>query len=107
MSFEMASTNLVVELSIVLTILMGWRFTLAEFAGAPIMVAILVLLFRAFLPRRLVRDARAQAIARPTPCPAPVTSAVLPPRSMAKLIACLSRRHRRSDRDGRHSERTG
>src|SRR5207302_5839511 len=61
MSFEMASTNLVLELSIILTVLMGWRFTLAEFAGAPVMVMILVLLFRAFLSRRLLQEARAQA----------------------------------------------
>jgi uncharacterized membrane protein YraQ (UPF0718 family) len=61
MSFEMASTNLVVELSIILTVLMGWRFTLAEFAGAPVMVAILVLLFRAFLSPRLLREAKIQA----------------------------------------------
>src|SRR5204862_5369166 len=57
----MASTNLVLELSIILTVLMGWRFTLAEFAGAPVMVAILVLLFRAFLSRRLLQQARDQA----------------------------------------------
>jgi uncharacterized membrane protein YraQ (UPF0718 family) len=61
MSFEMASTNLVLELSIILTVLMGWRFTLAEFAGAPIMVLILVLLFRRFLSSRLLREATAQA----------------------------------------------
>src|SRR5579863_7881713 len=44
MAFEMASTNLVVELSIIMLVILGWRFTLAEFIGAPIMVALLVLL---------------------------------------------------------------
>src|SRR5712691_4575047 len=39
MAFEMASTNLVVELSIILIVLMGWQFAAAEFVGAPIMVA--------------------------------------------------------------------
>src|SRR6266849_4946158 len=43
MAFEMASTNLVLELSIILIVLMGWQFTLAEFVGGPIMVIILVL----------------------------------------------------------------
>ncbi len=61
MAFEFASTNLVLELGIVLWILMGWQFTLAEFVGGPLMIVILVLLFRAFLRPDLVRDARAQA----------------------------------------------
>src|SRR6266403_1850566 len=38
MAFEMASTNLVLELSIIIFVLLGWQFTLAEFVGAPIMV---------------------------------------------------------------------
>src|SRR2546425_11785258 len=46
MAFEMASTNLVLELSIILIVLMGWKFMLAEALGAPVMVAILVVLFR-------------------------------------------------------------
>jgi hypothetical protein len=61
MAFEMASTNLVAELSIILIILMGWQFMIAEFAGAPIMVTILVLLFRLLLSPRLVEQAREQA----------------------------------------------
>jgi uncharacterized membrane protein YraQ (UPF0718 family) len=61
MAFELASTNLVLELGIILVVLMGWRFMLAETIGAPIMVAILVLLFRLFLTPRLVRQARDQA----------------------------------------------
>src|SRR5437660_4100684 len=55
MAFEMASTNLVLELSIILIVLMGWQFALAEFVGAPIMVAVMVLLFRIFLSPRRVR----------------------------------------------------
>jgi uncharacterized membrane protein YraQ (UPF0718 family) len=61
MAFEIASTNLVVELSIIMLVLLGWQFTLAEFVGAPIMVALLVLLFRAFLKPQLVDEARKQA----------------------------------------------
>src|SRR5712691_1570501 len=61
MAFEMASTNLVVELSIILIVLMGWQFAAAEFVGAPIMVAILVLLFRAYLSPRLLAEATEQA----------------------------------------------
>ena len=61
MAFEMASTNLVVELSIILIVLMGWRFMLAEVTGAFIMVAFLVSLFRLFLRPELVQEAKAQA----------------------------------------------
>ena len=61
MAFQFASTNLVLELGILLAVLMGWQFTLAEFTGGPIMIAILVLLFRLFLRRPLVDAARKQA----------------------------------------------
>jgi uncharacterized protein len=61
MAFELASTNLVLELSIIIIVLMGWQFALAEFVGAPIMVAVMLLLFRAFLSPRLVREAKEQA----------------------------------------------
>ena len=61
MAFEIASTNLVAELSIILIVLMGWQFALAEFAGGPLMVVIIAVLFRNFLSRKLVREAREQA----------------------------------------------
>src|SRR5258708_35192178 len=61
MVFELASTNLVAELAIIMVILLGWQFAAAEFIGAPIMVAILVVLFRAFLKPQMVGEARAQA----------------------------------------------
>jgi uncharacterized membrane protein YraQ (UPF0718 family) len=61
MAFELASTNLVLELSIIILVLLGWQFALAEFVGAPIMVMILVLLFRRFLGPLLLEQARKQA----------------------------------------------
>jgi uncharacterized protein len=61
MAFEIASTNLVIELGIVLALLMGWRFTAAEFVGGPIMIVVVALAFRLFLRERLLRDARSQA----------------------------------------------
>src|SRR5207302_6585905 len=61
MAFELASTNLVAELGIVLIVLMGWRFALAEFIGGPLMVALMAVLFRMFLKRKLVKRAREQA----------------------------------------------
>ncbi len=64
MAFEFASTNLVLELSIIILVLLGWQFALAEFVGAPIMVMILVLLFRRFLNWLLPRLAPADRIAK-------------------------------------------
>src|SRR6202795_3078670 len=61
MAFEMASTNLVVELAIIMLVFLGWQFTLAEFVGAPIMVGLLVVLFRRFLGRQLLEEAKEQA----------------------------------------------
>jgi len=61
MAFEMASTNLVVELSIIMLVFLGWQFTVAEFVGAPLMATFLVLLFRRFLRRDMLEEARHQA----------------------------------------------
>lgn len=61
MVFELASTNLVAELAIIIVVLLGWQFAVAEFIGAPIMVVILVSLFRLFLKPPMVEQARAQA----------------------------------------------
>jgi len=61
MAFEFASTNLVIELGILLAVLLGWQFTLAEFVGGPIMIAIMALLFKLFLKPEMVNVARRQA----------------------------------------------
>ncbi|MFJ3276848.1 permease [Streptomyces sp. NBC_01707] len=61
MAFEIASTNLVVELGVILALLMGWQFTAAEFVGGPIMIVVLAVLFRLSLREKLLRQAREQA----------------------------------------------
>lgn len=61
MAFEIASTNLVIELGIIMVVLLGWQFTAAEFVGGPLMILILAILFRLFLTPKLVRAARKQA----------------------------------------------
>ena len=61
MAFQFASTNLVVELGIIMALLLGWQFTLAEFIGGPLMIGLLALLFRRFLTHQLVDEAREQA----------------------------------------------
>ncbi|MET7998216.1 permease [Amycolatopsis sp. NPDC005232] len=61
MAFEIGSTNLVVELGIIMALLLGWQFTVAEFVGGPIMIVLVAVLFRLFVRQRLIRAARSQA----------------------------------------------
>jgi uncharacterized protein len=61
MAFQFASTNLVIELGIILFVLMGWEFTASEFFGGLVMVVLLALLFRATLAPKLVELALRQA----------------------------------------------
>src|SRR5260221_12763499 len=59
--FEIASTNVVIELGIILGLLIGWQFTLAEFTGGPIMIVLMAVAFRLFVRQRLLLVARHQA----------------------------------------------
>jgi uncharacterized protein len=61
MAFQLASTNLVIELGLILALLIGWQFTLAEFVGGPLIIIGVALLFRRFLTQRLLAEARTQA----------------------------------------------
>ncbi len=61
MAFQFASTNLVIELGLILALLIGWQFTLAEFTGGPLMIVLMAVLFRRLLSGRLVAAAREQA----------------------------------------------
>jgi len=58
MVFMVASTNLVIELGIVMLILLGWQFTVGEFVGGPIMIVLLALLGGVILRGPLVTQAR-------------------------------------------------
>lgn len=61
MAFQLASTNLVIELGIILIVLLGWPFAAAEFTGGILMVMLIALIFRLTLTPRLVQMARAHA----------------------------------------------
>jgi uncharacterized membrane protein YraQ (UPF0718 family) len=61
MVFEIASTNLVVELGVILALLLSWQFTLAEFVGGPIMIVLLAVAFRLVVRGTLIEQARRQA----------------------------------------------
>jgi uncharacterized membrane protein YraQ (UPF0718 family) len=61
MVFEIASTNLVIELGIIMALLLGWRFVVGEFIGGPLMIVLVAILFRLFLKQQLVAEARVEA----------------------------------------------
>src|SRR3954452_4725797 len=61
LAFQFASTNLVWELGLVLWILIGWQFTLAEYLGGIVMMALMWALLRLFVPPRVEEEARRHA----------------------------------------------
>jgi uncharacterized membrane protein YraQ (UPF0718 family) len=61
MAFELASTNLVIELGIILIVLLGWQFTAAEFLGGILMVVFIGVIFRLTLTPKLIQMAKAHA----------------------------------------------
>jgi uncharacterized membrane protein YraQ (UPF0718 family) len=61
LAFMFASTNLVIELGAVLWVLMGWQFVLAEIVGAFLLITIMWLLIRLFLPKNLEAQIRQRA----------------------------------------------
>jgi uncharacterized membrane protein YraQ (UPF0718 family)/YHS domain-containing protein len=66
LAFQFASTNLVWELGLVLWVLIGWQFTLAEYLGGIVMIVLMTLVLRAFVSPRLEAQARAHAQAADT-----------------------------------------
>src|SRR3954449_5069927 len=61
LSFQFASTNLVWELGLVLWILLGWQFTVAEYLGGIVMIVLMTLMLRLLVSRRVEEEARAHA----------------------------------------------
>jgi uncharacterized membrane protein YraQ (UPF0718 family) len=61
LAFQFASTNLVVELGILMWILIGWQFTLADFVGGLVLVLCMTLLLRQFVSKRMEAQARSHA----------------------------------------------
>ena len=61
MAFQFASTNLVIELGIILAVLIGWQFVAAEFAGGFIMIVLLTVMLRAVMTHQRIADAKQQA----------------------------------------------
>jgi len=67
LAFQFASTNLVWELGLVLWVLIGWQFTLAQYVGGLVMIALMAVLLRAFVSPRLEAQAREHAQQADTP----------------------------------------
>jgi uncharacterized membrane protein YraQ (UPF0718 family) len=61
MVFEIASTNLVIELGVILIVLLGWQFAASEFLGGILMVIFIAVVFRVTLTPRLMEIARRHA----------------------------------------------
>ena len=61
LAFQFASTNLVWELGVVLWVLIGWQFTIAEFAGGLVMIGLMAVLLRLFVSGRDEERARLHA----------------------------------------------
>jgi len=61
LAFQFASTNLVWELGLVLWLLLGWQFTLAEFVGGLVLIGLMWALLRVFVSARLEEQAREHA----------------------------------------------
>jgi uncharacterized membrane protein YraQ (UPF0718 family)/YHS domain-containing protein len=78
LAFQFASTNLVWELGLVLWILLGWRFTLAEFLGGGVLIVFMTVLLRLFVSRKLEEEARDHALAADTGHVHPTAASTLP-----------------------------
>jgi uncharacterized protein len=61
LAFQFASTNLVWELGLVIWILLGWQFTLAEFVGGIVLIVLMAVLLRLFVSPRVEQAAREHA----------------------------------------------
>jgi uncharacterized protein len=61
LAFQFASTNLVWELGLVLWVLIGWQFTLAEYVGGIVLIVLMTVLLRSFVSPRLEEQARRHA----------------------------------------------
>src|SRR4029077_13365263 len=78
LAFQFASTNLVWELGLVLWILLGWRFTLAEFLGGIVLIVLMTILLRLFVSKKLEEEAREHARSADTGHVPPTAASSLP-----------------------------
>jgi uncharacterized protein len=90
LSFQFASTNLVVELGAVIWILLGWQFALAELVGGLLLIAIMAVLLRGFVSPRLERTAREHARSADAGHQHHAAGAQMSPRERLRSVAAWS-----------------
>ena len=61
LAFLLASTNLVIELGIVIAVFLGWQFVVGEYVGGLLLILLMWLLVKLTLPRKLAETAREKA----------------------------------------------
>ena len=81
-AFQFASTNLVWELGLVIWVLIGWQFTLAQFLGGFVMIGLMAVMLRLFIP-----PGSSPMPARTRSPPTPATSTTARPRPVAGASA--------------------
>jgi hypothetical protein len=90
LAFQLASTNIVWELGLVLWVLIGWQFTIAEYIGGIVMIVLMTVLMRAFVSPSLEAEARAQAARSATGHQHHIAGAELPWRERLKSASAWS-----------------
>ncbi|MFB6182404.1 MAG: permease, partial [Candidatus Magasanikbacteria bacterium] len=61
-AFMFAATNLVIEIGLVMWVLLGWQFVLADFIGGAILIILMAAAFRLFIPDKYIEQARENAL---------------------------------------------
>ena len=90
LAFQLASTNIVWELGLVLWVLIGWQFTIAEYIGGIVMIVLMTVLMRAFVSPSLEAEARAHAARSATGHQHHIAGAELPWRERLKSASAWS-----------------
>jgi len=57
-AFLLASTNLVIELGIIISIFLGWQFVVGEYVGGVLLILLSWILIRLINPKKLIENAR-------------------------------------------------
>jgi len=58
MAFLLASTNLVIELGIIISVFLGWQFVVGEYAGGILLIGVVWVLVRLINPKKMIKNAR-------------------------------------------------
>lgn len=85
-AFMFASTNLVIEIGLVIWILLGWQFVLANYVGGIILIVVMAVILSRFAPASLIAEAREHAQDESTKVEDPVCGMELDPDSVDHTV---------------------